>query len=264
MEHKTITNERGTIHYWTEGDGNTGLVFTHGATMDHGLFEFQFNKFDHDYKVIAWDVPCHGSSRPYSDFSLQNSADDLHSLLIAENINKAHLVGQSMGGYICQIVAADHPELISSVTTVGSSPIQLAYYSRLDRWLLSITPMLLRFYNFKSLIKLMSDQIALTANAKKYALRTLSGLTKAEVIHIMGAVYRGLMEYDKDTLACPVLISYGDKDITGKVKEYCDRWAREENRPLKVISNAAHNANMDNPDEFNQILIEFLSRLPNS
>ncbi len=264
MEHKTYTNNRGTVHYWTEGEGNIGVVFTHGATMDHGLFEYQYNKFNHKYKVIFWDVPCHGLSRPYNDFSLQHCADDLFSIITAENVQKANLVGQSMGGYISQIAAADHPELVTSVTTVGSSPIQLAYYSKMDRWLLSITPLMLKFYNFKSLINLMSDQIAFTTHGKEYALKTLSGLTKAEVIHIMGAVYRGLMEYDKDKLDCPVLITYGDKDITGKVQAYCQNWAKNEDRPLKVISNAAHNANMDNPDGFNQILIEFLSGLPNS
>lgn len=261
MEHKTITNDHGTYHYWTEGDGNVGLVFTHGATMDHGLFNHQINHFSNKYKVIVWDVPCHGLSRPYTSFSLQQTADDLFALLIAEKINTVHLVGQSMGGYISQIMTADHPELISSITTIGSSPIQLSYYSKMDRWLLSITPILLKFYNFKFLIKMMSNQIALTAGAKKYALETLSGLNKGEVIHIMGAVYRGLIEYDKDKLGCPIFITYGDKDITGKVKAYCDRWAHEENRLLTVISHAAHNAHMDNPDEFNQVLNRFLNSI---
>jgi pimeloyl-ACP methyl ester carboxylesterase len=89
----------------------------------------------------------------------------------------------------------------------------------------------------------------------------MSGLSKEEVIHIMGSVYRGLIEFDKDKLACPVLITYGDADITGKVQAYCQNWAKNEDRPLKVISNAAHNANMDNPDEFNQILADFLGNL---
>jgi pimeloyl-ACP methyl ester carboxylesterase len=132
----------------------------------------------------------------------------------------------------------------------------------MDRWLLSITPILLKLYNFNALVNLTSNQIALTANGKKYALETLSGLSKEEVIHIMGAVYRGLIEFDKDKLACPVLITYGVADITGKVQAYCQRWAKTEDRPLKVISKAAHNANMDNPDEFNQILAEFLSSVP--
>lgn len=259
MEHKTYTNNRGTVHYWIEGTGNNGLIFTHGATMDHGLFDYQCNKYEKKYKVIYWDAPCHGLSRPYENFSLQHCADDLHSIIIAEKIQKANLVGQSMGGYISQIVAADHPELIATVTTVGSSPIQLEYYSKIDRWLLSITPILLKFYNFKSLVNLTSNQIALTTNGKLYARETMSQLSKEEVILIMGSVYQGLIEFDKDIISCPVLITYGDADITGKVKAYCQEWARNEGRPLRVISNAAHNANMDNPSEFNQVLADFLN-----
>jgi pimeloyl-ACP methyl ester carboxylesterase len=53
-------------------------------------------------------------------------------------------------------------------------------------------------------------------------------------------------------------IAYGASDRSGKVQAYCDRWAEQENRDLKIIPNAAHNANMDNPEAFNQILGGFL------
>jgi pimeloyl-ACP methyl ester carboxylesterase len=164
-----------------------------------------------------------------------------------------------MGGYISQIAAADHSDRVHSITAVDSSPIQLSYYSGLDRWLLSSTPFLLNLYPYSTLINLIAKQIAVSASARSYALETLKTFTKAEISHIMGAVYNGLLQYDQAFLSCPILIVYGDKDKTGKVKSYCDRWAEQENRELKIISNAAHNANMDNPNEFNKVLNEFLA-----
>lgn len=260
MLHKTIIGKRGTVYYWADGEGDQAIVFTHGATMNHGLFQYQMDYFSRHFRVISWDVPLHGQSKPYDDFSLQNAAHELVAILDAEQIDQAHLVGQSMGGYISQIAAAEHPERVHTITAVDSSPVQLSYYSALDRWLLSITPSLLSLYPYNYLINVISKQIALSAPAQAYALATLKTFTKAEIAHIMGAVYRGLLQYDHATLPCPILIVYGEKDVTGKVRAYCDRWAEQEQREFTIISNAAHNANMDNPGEFNRALKEFLQK----
>ncbi len=115
-------------------------------------------------------------------------------------------------------------------------------------------------HHYSTLINAIAKQVALSVPAQSYALETLKTFTKAEIAHIMGAVYSGLLEYNHAHLPCPILIVYGDKDKTGKVKSYCNRWAEQEKRELKIISNAAHNANMDNPDEFNKALDEFLEK----
>lgn len=262
MNHKITKNDRGTVHYWVDGTSSEAILFTHGATMDHGMFEKQMEYFAKDYKVISWDVPVHGKSRPYKDFSLQHAAEDLIQILDAESIPQAHLVGQSMGGYISQIAALNHPERVHSLVSVDSSPIQLAYYSKMDRWLLSITPFLLKLYPYNYLIKTIATQIALDKSVQAYALEVLKTLTISEIAFIMDQVYKGLLTYEEDyRLPCPILIVYGNKDKSGKVIEYCQRWAKQEDRELKIIPNAAHNSNQDNPVEFNRALEEFLSKM---
>ena len=262
MNHKTTSGKFGTVHYWETGEEAQCILFTHGATMDHGLFQHQIEFFAKDYKVIVWDVPAHGKSRPYKDFSLQKATNELVGILDAEQIEAAHLVGQSMGGYIIQYAARDYPERVLSLTAVDSSPLQPSYYSALDNWLLSITPPLLRLYPYRSLIKTIAKQIAVQQKAQTYAYETLQGFTKEEIAVIMDKVYRGVQAYRyEDALSVPILIVYGDKDQTGKVKTYSKQWAAREKRPLKIIPNAAHNANMDNPDEFNRLLAEFLQSI---
>ena len=261
MNHKQLGGKRGVSHYWTNSGGDTCIVFTHGATMDHGMFHPQEEYFSNNYKVINWDVPLHGLSRPYENFSLQNSANELINILDAESVRRAHFVGQSMGGYIIQIVALNHPERVITLTVVDSSPIQPSYYSSLDKWLLSITPTLLKLFPYKTLINSIAKQIALTKPAQEYALETLKGLTKAEIVNIMRSVYQGLSTYDRDyRLPLPLLIVYGNLDSTGKVRSYCDRWAERETRELRTLPNAAHNSNMDNPEGFNRVLDEFFKK----
>ena len=261
MAHKVVEGEFGKTHYWIHGDASELIVFTHGATMDHNLFQFQVEYFSKNYTVITWDVPLHGLSRPYTNFSLENAAIELFKIVNQENFSNVHLVGQSMGGYISQIFALKYPGLVKTITAVDSSPVQGSYYSKMDRWLLSITPSILRLYPYKTLIQTIAAQIAIDKQAKTYALKTLGGLSKNEIAHIMEEVYQGLMQYRHDVkLSHPILIIYGDRDRTGKVKSYCDRWAAREKRELRVIANAAHNSNMDNPASFNALLDDFLKR----
>ncbi|HSQ28100.1 MAG TPA: alpha/beta hydrolase [Anaerolineales bacterium] len=261
MLHKTIEGKFGKIHYWIQAQCDEWIVFTHGATMDHDLFQFQIDFFSESYSIITWDVPLHGLSKPYSNFSLENAPFELAKILQKENVSQVHLVGQSMGGYISQIFALNYPNLVKTITAVDSSPVQGSYYTKLDRWLLAITPSILLLYPYKTLIQTIASQIALDQFAQAYALRTLEGFLKKEIAHIMEKVYQGLMQYSQDIiLSHPILIVYGDRDSTGKVKSYCDRWAEREKRELRVIANAAHNSNMDNPASFNALLDGFLKR----
>jgi pimeloyl-ACP methyl ester carboxylesterase len=167
-----------------------------------------------------------------------------------------------MGGYIVQIAGLNHPGRVRSLTVVDSSPIQLSYYSKMDRFLLSVTPFLLRLYPYGYLIKTIATQIALDKAAQEYAIAVLKTYTTAEIAYIMDGVYKGLLKYKDDVhLPHPLLIVYGDRDTSGKVREYCDRWAELEDRALKIIPNAAHNSNQDNPDEFNRTLESFLEEI---
>ncbi|MGD1843046.1 MAG: alpha/beta fold hydrolase [Thermonemataceae bacterium] len=262
MQHKTLSTPDGTIHYWRSAPKASCILFTHGALMDHGLFQSQVDFFAEKYTVIAWDVPAHGQSRPFGKFTLQKAANALIHILDTEKVTKVHLVGQSMGGYIAQIAAREVPERILSLTAVGSSPIQPQYYSKLDMWLLSITPFLLRLYPYNYLIKTIAKQVSTTKAGQSYALETLKKLSKPEIVNIMRGVYEGVKAYSQNnTLPIPVLITLGDLDKSGKVATYCEAWAAKENRPLQVINNAAHNANMDNAVAFNEILDEFLSTI---
>ncbi|MEM6841871.1 MAG: alpha/beta hydrolase [Bacteroidota bacterium] len=259
LTHKTTKREYGEVHYWISDKKKDTIVFTHGALMNHDLFRHQVDFFAKEYTVITWDAPAHGLSRPYQSFSLKQAADDVIALLDAEGIKSAHLVGQSMGGYIIQIVARNYASRVNSLTIIGSSPLQPQYYSAIDNWLLSITPFVLKMYPYQYLIKIIAQQVSSTPDGQSYALRTLQQYTKAEIVMVMKAVYVGVRQYYQNTtLSVPILITYGANDKTGRVKAYSDQWAKLENRDLKVIERAAHNANMDNPSSFNEILEDYL------
>ncbi len=258
MDPLFVDGAGGRVAYWVDGQGEC-VVLTHGATMDHGLFAPQTQELSTWYKVITWDVPAHGLSRPYDGFTLNGAADILISILDAEDVAGAHLVGQSMGGYISQIAAMEHPDRVKSITTVGSTPLKPSSFSKLDRALLKLTPMLLRLYPYDYLVKAIAHQVADSDGARSYALDTLTAFTKGEIASISSQVYSdAIANSTESALPVPAFVTFGENDRTGKVAEYSRRWAEMDGHPLYVVPDAAHNANMDNPADFNKALHTFL------
>jgi len=258
MEHKMMNTPRGTIHYWTAGAGTETIFFAHGATADHAMFDPQMPAFTGQYRVICWDAPAHGLSRPYNGFTIQQAADDIVQLLDVEGVSRAHLVGQSMGGYIAQVVASDHPERVKSLVSVDSAPIQRRYMSDLDRWLVSISTPLMKLYPYNTLVTSMADQVSTTPQGKAYMLGVLKTLTKEEIVHNLDVAFNDTIRFDRGNLTCPIFIICGEKDRSGKVLQYSRRWAELEHHPYAEITGAAHNSNMDAPEEFNRLLADFL------
>ncbi len=136
MQHKRIMAQGGTVHYWISRKENIAdcIVFTHGLTADHTMFEKQVSYFSHNYTIILWDVPMHGLSRPYHGFSYQDTAEILHGILQQENIEKVFLVGMSMGGYPSQHFASIYSHMVKGFVALDTTPLGLGYYSKSDLW----------------------------------------------------------------------------------------------------------------------------------
>ena len=84
----SITSKRGRVFYWIERNtSDKCIVFIHGLTADHTLFDKQIDFWSRGYTVITFDMPLHGESRPYNDFTFYNVADDLKSILMKEKID---------------------------------------------------------------------------------------------------------------------------------------------------------------------------------
>lgn len=265
MEHRLIKSDHGVTHYWIRKNENTCarcIVFTHGLTADHTMFEKQIKCFSQKYTVLVWDVPLHGLSRPYVDFSYKQTAVELRNILRKENISKVILVGMSMGGYPSQMFANLYPDMVEGFVALDTSPFGLIYYSKSDlRWLKLVKPMAKCFPD-GMLRNMMAKSVSKTPYAYSKMIEMLKPLTKAQIIEQMGIAYGVFASENKDmTFSFPVLILLGDSDRTGKVKEYCEAWASHTSYPLHIIQNAAHFSNGDNPGQVNAEIEAFIQSL---
>ena len=263
MEQKSIRSERGETFYWTEKAGSPfALVFLPGLSADHRLFDKQTEEFSGKYDIVVWDAPAHGRSRPYRDFTYPNAAEELRSILASEGIERAVLAGQSAGGFVAQSFYRKYPGMVAGIFTIGTCPYGASYYSGSDLFWLRQTKWMFRAFPDGLLRRSMAAMCADTPRARENMLGMLSSYTKDELCSLLYTGFAGFIpEIGENEIDCPVQLTVGEHDRTGKVMAYNRMWHEKEGYPLHVIRGASHNANDDSPGEVNRLIHEFLRTL---
>jgi 3-oxoadipate enol-lactonase len=122
MRREVMVENRGAqLYACAEGDGPP-LVLVHGLGDDHRFWDPCVELLTPHHRVIRWDVRGFGrSSKPSGPYDLELFAGDLLHVLDELAVDRAHLVGLSMGGVIAQRFLLDHPSRLRSATLVSTS-----------------------------------------------------------------------------------------------------------------------------------------------
>lgn len=259
---KKICSVNGEVYYWiSEEKKDKSIIFTHGLTADHTLFDKQIKFWSKEYTVIVWDMPLHGLSKKYRNFSYANAAHDMKMILDKENIEHAVMAGQSAGGYIVQEFIRRYKDMCDAFISIDSTPLGLKYYSKRDLFFICNLAKIIRLYPYNYYCKVSARGVARTEEAKESFINTLKRLGKKSLLKSINLVYRDFKNYSEVEIECPVLLVLGEFDNYGKVREYNKMWRSDRGYPSITISNASHNSNYDNYEEFNNKAYEFLSQL---
>jgi pimeloyl-ACP methyl ester carboxylesterase len=106
----------GRLYYEVRGWGEP-LVLIHGGNLDHRMWAAQVETFAKMYRVVVYDVRGFGQS---SEKDVRHQAHkDLLALLDRLKIEKAHLIGLSLGGRIAVDFAITHPDCVRSLILAG-------------------------------------------------------------------------------------------------------------------------------------------------
>lgn len=260
MVSKKISSVNGEIYYWiSENRHDKSIIFTHGLTADHTLFDKQIEFWSKEYTVIVWDMPLHGLSKKYKDFSYANAARDMKMILDKENIKHSVMAGQSAGGYIVQEFIRRYEGMCDAFVSIDSTPLGVRYYNKKDLFLVCNLAKIIRLYPYNYYCKVSARSVARSEEAKKAFINTLKKLGKKSLIKAVNLVYRDFKNYSEVDINCPGLLVLGEFDNYGKVREYNEMWKRNSSFQSIIISNAAHNSNYDNYQEFNEKVYKFLS-----
>ena len=98
------------------------VVFVHGAGQDHTIWVLPTRYFvRHGRNVLAVNLPGHGRSEGPPLASIEAMADWVIDVLDAAGIDKAAVVGHSMGSLVALETAVRHPERVRAIALVGTS-----------------------------------------------------------------------------------------------------------------------------------------------
>ena len=111
--------------------GALPVVLLHGIATTGGLMWFAaMSQLSKSFRVLAPDVRGHGRSACDGRFTLADAADDVICLLDSMQIDRAILLGYSLGGTVAQLAARRHPDrlagLVLSATACRFGPTGLA------------------------------------------------------------------------------------------------------------------------------------------
>lgn len=160
-----------------------------------------------------------------------------------------------------EIYMSDARKVALGFVSVDSTPYG-NYYSKSDIWWLKRIEWMCKPFSEKMLKVSMVKQNAVTKTGRENILQMVNDYEKAELCRLMGIGYAGFLDDNKELqISCPALILVGEKDSTGKVKQYNKEWSKRTGMKMMWIPNAAHNSNVDNPEFVNDCIENFLAEM---
>ena len=111
--------------YHHKNPGKPVIVMLHGYSADKNVWPRFARHLTDDYEIIIPDMAGHGDS-PYNaewSYGMPAQAERLQRLLQAMNINAAHLIGNSMGGFLTATFAIHYPQMTLSATMVDPAGV---------------------------------------------------------------------------------------------------------------------------------------------
>lgn len=117
---QTVEVDGRTINYLDTGGDGTPMLLVHGFCADLESWMFNMSAIADARRVIALDLPGHGaSSKDVGDGSPLFFVETLRHFLDALGIDRAHIVGHSLGGAIAIAYALDHPDATASLGLIS-------------------------------------------------------------------------------------------------------------------------------------------------
>lgn len=260
----TLIRGGSTVHWWVQGPEAGPLVaLAHGASMDHHMFDAQLDTLvGAGYRVLTWDVRGHGLSQPLGQtpLTIADMTDDLVAILDELGVVGPICVGgQSMGGYIAQDLVRRMPDRVTALVIIGAVSTAMPI-TRWESWLLRSSTAWFVVWPWGHLKRALAKATAVRPAVREYAYRAVSAMTKPDFIAVWKAVTRAINPDPDYRVNKPLLLTHGDSDRTGAIAAQAPIWADQEPRcRYAVIPDAGHNANQDNPEFFNAVLLEFLT-----
>src|SRR5258708_17042396 len=111
--------KHGQLYYESAGTGQY-LILVHAGVADSRMWDDQFQAFGQHYRTIRYDM--RGFRKSTAEKGNYPHRQDLHSLMAALALERALLVGLSLGGEVILDFALDYPKMVETLIPVSAAP----------------------------------------------------------------------------------------------------------------------------------------------
>jgi 4,5:9,10-diseco-3-hydroxy-5,9,17-trioxoandrosta-1(10),2-diene-4-oate hydrolase len=231
MEDKCITTGRFTTHYLVGGKG-LPLVLVHGITTTaEGAWKYNLPSLTQHHRVYAPDLIGHGKSdKPLIDYTLPFFTAFFGQFVEALGLDKFNLVGHSFGGNIALAFSLNNPSKIGKLVLIDSSGI-----STDTTW---VGRLLLSLFKIRARINKDYTYLSIVRNGDKTTHTFCDRLSE---------------------IMAPTLIVWGKQDVIIPVKYAFKAHNLIKDSHLRIFDHSWHSPHREHPEEFNHLVLEFLS-----
>lgn len=258
-----ITINGARLHYERAGSGMP-LFLLHAGIADSRMWRAQVEAFSKDFDVIAPDQRGFGRSElPAMRWS---EVADLLAIMDALELKPAHLVGCSYGSSLAMDFALDHPERVSKIVLVGPSisgadlgkkyPEVFAEVRAADE---ARDPIGLNHAEMQLFLAGPTRSLERIDQRLRDLFLDMNGKTlgidfeSAPTDDLNPPAFERLGE-----IKAPTLLVVGDADIPPVLEATEILMTLVPGARKAVIHDAAHLPNLDHPEEFNRLVLDFL------
>ena len=263
------------------------VVFVHGIPTDYRAWNSQIEPFSSKYQVIAYSrrlAQPNQNSMDYEKSTIETNSADLVGLIEQLGISPVHLVGHSYGGFASAFCASTNPQLIRTLTLIEpavstillknlkskseflglllANPSIAISAARFQRNSLDPSLKAFRQGDFDAALRYNLDGIMNRHGAfEKFPepVRTMVKENERTVGELMAEVpVFGREEASK--ISAPTLLIHGTES-PAVLHAIVDRLGKAiPKSEVSTISGAAHFPHFEKPQEFNQLVLGFLSK----
>ncbi len=257
--------ERNGVNIYYEAHGSAqrpAIVFAHGAGGNAAIWFNQIAHFAADFRCIVFDH--RGFARSPTDaesVSVEQFRDDLLAIMDTLDVQQAHLVGQSMGGFTILRTALDAPQRVASLT-----------FSCTSGGIYNPAPT-------QAVKNLTADTGNESDNDASGVAATMSGKTQGDpalmqlyasinnfntqfswsrLRHLLGK--DGVVQHEQlKAIHCPTLFISGEEDPLFPPQQLAAMVPHFPSARIEIVKDAGHSPYFETPEVFNQLLRDHLS-----
>jgi 3-oxoadipate enol-lactonase len=252
------------IHYQDTGTSKDVVLLLHAFPLHSGMWSRQVASLSPRFRVIAPDYPGLGKSTPRPEPStMEVLAEQVLGLLGSVRVDRAVVVGLSMGGYLAFELYRQRPGLFRGLVLCDTRPGADTPEGAANRETFAK-------HSLEKGLHWVADEMTpklLRPQPDAAAVREVRHLIGEGTPAGVAAAQRGMARRPDSTptmatIACPTLVVVGAEDTLTPPPEAEKMAAAIKGAKLARIPGAGHLPNLENPGAFDQALLDFVTGLP--